>query len=145
MSFPPLNIHPYLRLLRYWKLTNQRRCFTTRRRRRQGLSPVYGTGWMPFSGNKSNGAYPQNGAGYYNSNQPYNGGAAPPYSPPVENQQTSNTFNSNEGYYGGHQGGYGQNVELQPPQNAYYPQRGGDTVYEAPQGAPTGKGNHIIQ
>jgi len=116
-------------------------CFNTRRRRRLGLAPMYGTGWMPYTGNKPNGAYPQNGGGYYNS---YNGGAAPPYSPPVENQQTGNTFNSNEGYYGGH-GGYGQNVELQQPQNSYYPQRGGDNVYEAPQGAPPGKRDHVIR
>jgi len=119
-------------------------CFNTRRRRRRGLAPMYGTGWMPYTGVKP--GYNQNPGGYYNSNQPYNGGAAPPYSPPFENQQTGNTFNSNEGYYG-HQGnGYGGNgVELQPPQNAHYaPQRGGDPVYEAPMGAPPGKEGHVV-
>jgi len=121
-------------------------CYNTRRRRRRGMAPMYGMGWM--------GGKPQQGqnAGYYNSNQPYNGGqaygaSAPPYSPPINNQQTGNTFNSNEGYYG-NQNGYGgqQNgVELQPPQNAYNPQRGGDPVYEAPMGPPPTKGDHIIR
>ena len=99
---------------------------------------MYGTGWMPYTGGNK---YNQNPNGYYNNNQPYNGGAAPPYSPQVENQQTGNTFNSNEGYYGHH----GQGVEMQPPQNAYYPQRGGNNVYEAPAGAPPGKGDGIVR
>lgn len=101
---------------------------------------MYGTGWM--ASKPPQGQYT---GGYY-QNQPYNGGAAPPYSPPMENQQTGNTFNSNEGYYGNHHP-YGQQegFELQPPSNAYQPQRGGDPVYDAPMGPPPGKGDHIIR
>src|SRR4051794_19782990 len=108
------------------------------------MAPMYGTGWMA---KPPQGQHYNNNGGYYNSNQPYNGGqAAPPYSPPINSQQTGNTFNSNEGYYG-NQGGYGQQngVELQPPSNVYSPQRGGEPVYEAPQGPPPGKGDGIIR
>lgn len=126
-------------------------CYNTRRRRRQGMAPMYGTGWMagkPPAGQQS---------GYYNSNQPYNGGQAynhpaPPYSPPIGNQATGNTFNSNDGYYGHHNNGYagnytGPQYELQPPQNVYAPARGvgGENVYEAPQGPPPGKGDGVIR
>jgi len=119
-------------------------CYNTRRRRRRGMAPMYGTGWMPYTGKPAQGQY-NNGNGNYYGNQPYNGGAAPPYSAPMGNQQTGNTFNSNEGYYGNH--GYGQDngVELQPPQSAYQPQRGGENVYDAPAGPPPGKGDHIIR
>jgi hypothetical protein len=113
------------------------RCYNTRRRRQRGQSPMYGTGWMP--GHKPAGNQP----GYYN-----NGAAAPPYSPPVDNQYTGNTFNSNEGYYGNaYNNGYGAQqggIELQQPQHSYQP-RGGDPVYEAPQGPPPGKGDGIIR
>ena len=102
---------------------------------------MYGTGWFP--GNKNTPVGYDNNAGYY-SNQPYNGGAAPPYEPPIGNQQTGNTFNSNEGYYGNHgYGGQQSGIELQQPQNAYT--RAGDPVYEAPQGPPPGKGDGIIR
>jgi len=110
-------------------------CYNTRRRRRRGLSPMYGTGWMP--GHKATGNY-------------YNGGAAPPYSPQpqVENQNTGNTFNNNDGYYGNaYNNGYGGQqggIELQQPQHSYQP-RGGEPVYEAPQGPPPGKGDGIIR
>src|SRR4051794_17063421 len=107
------------------------------------MAPMYGMGWM---GGKPPAGHDVNNGGYYNSNQPYNGGtAAPPYSPPIGNQQTGNTFNSNEGYYGN--SGYGQQngVALQQPQNTYFPQRGGENVYEAPQGPPPGKGDGIIR
>ena len=114
-------------------LLNNFRCLNSRRRRRRGAQPMYGTGWM---------APPKYGA-------PYHGGPpAPPYSPPLENQQTRNTFNSNEGYYA-HQGnGYGgqqSGFELQQPQSAYQPQRGGDPVYDAPTGPPPGKKDSVIR
>jgi hypothetical protein len=117
------------------------RCLNNRRRRRRGVAPLYGTGWMPAPGSKP----PQQNT--YYPNQPYNGGAAPPYSPPIGNQPTGNTFNSNDGYYGqnhyGHNpyGGQQSGIELQTPQNAYQPyaQRGGENVYEAPMGPPPGK------
>jgi len=112
-------------------------CYNTRRRRQRGQTPMYGTGWMP--GHKPAG----NQTGYYN-----NGAAAPPYSLPVDNQYTGNTFNSNEGYYGNaYNNGYGAQqggIELQQPQHSYQP-RGGDPVYEAPQGPPPGKGDGIIR
>jgi len=109
------------------------------------MAPMYGTGWIPATGPKNY----QNNGGYYN-NQPYNGAPAPPYPGPsnhIPNQQTGTTFNSNDGYYGHHNnGGYGQQgVELQPPQNAYHGQRGGDPVYEAPLGAPPGKGDGVVR
>jgi hypothetical protein len=114
------------------------RCFNSRRRRRQGMQPMYGTGWMakppPY--------------GHQQGTYAYNGPAAPPYSPPaMGNQRTGNTFNSNEGYYANQHNGYQQNdIELQSPQSAYQPQRGGDPVYDAPMGPPPGKkGDGIIR
>lgn len=54
----------------------------------------------------------------------------------MQNEQyTGNTINRDDGYYGQQTG-----VELQPPKNTYPGQRGGDTVYEAPQGPPPNKG-----
>ena len=108
-----------------------------------GQQPMYGTGWL--GGNK----FRQNNGNYYH-NRPYNGAPAPPYTPAVGNQQTGNTFNSNDGYYGVQGYNYGYNeqqngVELQSPQSAYVPQRGGDPVYEAPQGPPPKKGDGIIR
>jgi len=111
-------------------------CVSARRRRRRGLNPYYGTGWM---GGKP--AQYQNNQGYYGNNGGYNGGVggpAPPYEPgPVNNQYTGNTFNRDDGYYGQQNG-----VELQPPQSSYQPGRGGDPVYSAPQGPPPGKGTY---
>jgi len=116
----------------------------SRRRRRRGMAPMYGTGWM--GGNWANkppaGQQYGGGPGAYYSNEPYHGGAAaPPYSPPVPNQATGTTFNSNDGYYGGGQNAY----ELQQPQSSYQPQRGGDPVYDAPEGPPPRKGDGIIR
>ncbi|KAH8647564.1 chitin synthesis regulation, resistance to congo red-domain-containing protein [Tricladium varicosporioides] len=113
-------------------------CYNTRRRRRQGLAPMYGTGWIP-AGKPPVGQ--QQYGGYY-ANQPYHGGQpAPPYAPPMPQQQTGTTFNSNDGYYGGH-----NNIELQQPSSAYQPARGGDPVYEAPLGPPPArKGDAIIR
>jgi len=121
-------------------------CIQSRRRRRVGMQPMYGTGWMakppPYGQHQQ-----------YYPNQTYNGGVPPVYSPPFQqNQPTGNTFNSNEGYYGQqHHYGNGQNgqengIELQQPQSAYQPQRGGDPVYNAPEGAPPGKkGDGIVR
>jgi len=113
-------------------------CYNSRRRRRRGMAPMYGTGWMGGNwGNKHPGNQYGNG-GYY-PNQPYNGGAAPPYEPPLPNQTTGQTFNSNDGYYGHNA------YELQQPQSSYQPQRGGDPVYDAPEGPPPRKGDGIIR
>ncbi|KAL3419110.1 hypothetical protein PVAG01_09332 [Phlyctema vagabunda] len=114
-------------------------CINNRRRRRRGAAPMYGTGWIP-------GAKPQ--TGHYGNNQNYYGqqhynAPAPPYSAaPVGHQQTGNTFNSNDGYYGQPHGGA---YEMQPPQSAYHPQRGGEPVYDAPEGPPPTKGDGIIR
>lgn len=100
---------------------------------------MYGTGWIPYG--KPPVGHNQ---AYYNNN-----GAAPP-PPYVGNQATGTTFNSNDGYYGRHNNGYAQNdynpgIELQQPQSSYMPQRGGDPVYDAPQGPPPKKGDGIIR
>jgi len=84
-------------------------CLNSRRRRRNGLAPRYGTGWAAngFGRNRWGGG----GDGY--------GQAAPPYNqnaPPVYAQQTGNTFNSNDGYYGQQNG-----IPLQEPQHSYQP------------------------
>jgi hypothetical protein len=105
-------------------------CINSRRRRRMGLPPRYGTGWLAGKT-----PYGHNAPQYYNNGPQTYGAPAPPYSPPVENQYTGQTFNSNEGYYGQQNG-----IELQQPQHAYAPQRGGDPVYDAPQGPPPKKG-----
>jgi len=107
-------------------------CYSARRRRSHGLHPYYGTGWAV--GNKP--AQYQNNQGYYGNSA---GPPAPPYSPgPVNQNETGNTFNRADGYYGGQQ----QGIELQQPQSAYQPGRGGEPVYEPPQGPPPGKGGY---
>lgn len=113
-------------------------CYSNRRRRRRGMAPMYGTGWLPYGGFVGNKPPGQQNPGYYH-NDPYNGGAAPPYEPPIVGQQTGNTFNSNEGYYGHNA------YELQQPQSSYQPQRGGDSVYNSPEGPPPRKGDGIIR
>jgi len=99
-------------------------CVNSRRRRRRGLAPRYGTGWM------ANG--PKYGA-QQNNPQAYQ--APPPqYAPPQNQQYTGQTYNSNEGYY------HGQTQGVQQPTNSYYPeQRGGENVYSPPPGPPPGK------
>ncbi|KAL9065544.1 MAG: hypothetical protein Q9157_007439 [Trypethelium eluteriae] len=101
-------------------------CITARRRRRQGLRPYHGTGWLASGGRPNYNAQP-----YYASQNPqqpannYNYGnnnAPPAYTP------------SNAGYYG-------QNYEMQAPQNAYHPNgmRDGETAYAPPSSPPPGK------
>jgi hypothetical protein len=115
-------------------LTSSCRCITARRRRRRGLQPYRGTGWL--GGN--HGPVTYNPQPYYNNNQypnqpgnnttyGNNGGGAPP------------TYNaSNAGYYGQNSG-----VEMQPPQNSYQPNtRDGDNVYAPPSSPPPGKGHY---
>ncbi|OCK85159.1 hypothetical protein K432DRAFT_431743 [Lepidopterella palustris CBS 459.81] len=104
-------------------------CFTARRRRRAGQTPMYGTGWAA-------GRAP---APYYNSNsQPYyNSQAAPPYTPAPNNTYFEG---QNQGYYGQQNG-----VELQSPMPAHYGARGGDNVYSPPSGPPPGKEDGIIR
>jgi len=110
-------------------------CFNSRRRRKQGLAPRYGTGWMApaskFGNNQGHYAPPppQYSATPMN-NYPQNN------YPQQQPQHTGQTFNSNEGYYGGH------NEGVAPPPNSYYPPQrnmGGDNVYAPPAGPPPGK------
>jgi len=98
-------------------------CLNSRRRRRSGLSPRYGTGWAAGKTPIGHSA-PQYNQNYGNEN------GVPPYSapPPVYGQNTGNTFNSNEGYYGS---GQETGIELQPPQQVY-----GAQAYAPPTGAP---------
>jgi hypothetical protein len=116
-------------------------CISNRRRRRRGLNPRYGTGWMMPGAYNANGQQPQYGNGWfgsnkYNNNQPqYQQPPPPQYTPaqgPMQNQPTGQTFNSNEGYYGHHNN---NDIPLQQPTSSYYP-RGGDNVYEPPPGPP---------
>lgn len=119
-------------------------CFNSRRRRRAGRAPMYGTGWLPYHNSPN---YNPNVA-----NPPKYG--EPGYHPPppyIPGQATGTTFNSNEGYYGNHGGNGGQQgIELQQPSSSYQPQRGGDPVYDAPAGPPPGKAHwgsndHVIR
>ncbi|KAI9720593.1 MAG: hypothetical protein M1812_002773 [Candelaria pacifica] len=123
-------------------------CITSRRRRRNGLTPYRGTGWA--AGKTPPGHAP---ATYTGAPQPgyggeqYNQAAPPMYSPPP----------ANNGYYGNNNAGYGANqsyfgggqqqtgIELQQPQHAYQPASGGDPVYQAPPGAPPAKNDGIIR
>jgi len=102
-------------------------CINSRRRRRNGLPPRYGTGWMSAPPK-----YSQNDPSYY-------GGAPPPqYQPPQHPnpQLTSLTFNQNEGYYGSPPR---ENVLLQEPSQSYQRGTGGDPVYDPPVGPPPSK------
>lgn len=117
-------------------------CISNRRRRRRGMRPMYGTGWVPGNyayNNNNQGQQPQynqggwfGGFGHKNHNQP----PPPQYTPapPQGQQYTGQTFDSNDGYYGHHQ----NDVPLQQPTGTYYP-RGGEPVYEPPAGPPPAK------
>ena len=134
-------------------LTQQPCSCLARRRRKRGVVPYYGTGWMAPNGKFNNGGgqnYPMNGqqAGYYNNNTTggyyggnnpeYGGGGGATYNPPPaygahaqEPQYTGTTMSPNDGYFGNAQ----YNSGLQSPPNAY--QR--DNVYPPPPAPPGGK------
>ncbi|KAB5563481.1 hypothetical protein GE09DRAFT_785437 [Coniochaeta sp. 2T2.1] len=111
-------------------------CVNSRRRRKRGLAPRYGTGWMA----------PANKFGPGNNNNyvppppqytpQYNMGNYPPQGQQQQPQYTGQTFNSNEGYYGQQEG-------VAAPPQAYYGQQqrgvGGENVYSPPAGPPPGK------
>ncbi|CAP60516.1 uncharacterized protein PODANS_1_8110 [Podospora anserina S mat+] len=107
----------------------------SRRRRKQGARPLYGTGWMAPA--------PQ----YYPP--------PPQYTPQDQNPAPPGgyKYNGNDGYYGNPQAGssqygspgpygnqatspYGQQegIQLQQPEHAYH--RGGDADYAPPPGPP---------
>lgn len=120
-----------------------------RRRRRRGIQPFYGTGWMAPQGGKWG---TQNQHQMHNYNQGYQNyppggnfqqpgyGGYPPAPPPpayAQHQQpqyTGSTFSPNDGYYGTAATG-GQQTGVYPPQGVH--QRGED--YAPPQGPPPGK------
>ncbi|ELR10320.1 hypothetical protein VC83_07953 [Pseudogymnoascus destructans] len=133
-------------------------CVNSRRRRRQGLAPRYGTGWLAGKPNGGQQHYQNNDYQGQQSGYNYGGGAAPapPYSPPQQQygqqqygqqqygqqQYGQQQYGGNAGYYGGQQSG----IELQQPQNSYNPQMGREQTYEPPSGPPPGKqGDGIIR
>ncbi|KAF4966998.1 hypothetical protein FZEAL_10586, partial [Fusarium zealandicum] len=83
-------------------------CLTmSRRRRRRGVKPMYGTGWMAGGPNNKWGQNNQNTHqmnNYGNPNQQQYGYGPPPPPPAYGQQQqpqyTGTTFNTNDGYYG---------------------------------------------
>ncbi|KAI2614507.1 chitin synthesis regulation, resistance to congo red-domain-containing protein [Hypoxylon fragiforme] len=108
-------------------------CINSRRRRRSGLQPMYGTGWM--AGKPG----PNNNPSYYNNNNNNNNppppayGAPPGQSYPMQNQYTGSTFSPSDGYYGQHEG------VVQPPQNVYNNPnhtKGAADDYAPPEGPP---------
>ncbi|MCJ1253581.1 hypothetical protein MMC24_001393 [Lignoscripta atroalba] len=117
-------------------------CITARRRRRAGLNPYRGTGWLgnrapvghapaQYTGNQ---AQPHYGNNQYDNSQP------PVYTSPPNQGYYGNGNQTNQGYFGGQQSG----IELQQPQSTYQPQKGGDPVYSPPAGPPPGKGGDGI-
>lgn len=99
-------------------------CLSARRRRKRGLTPLYGTGWV---GNTP----PGHGAATYNPQ--YQEQQQPQYGYNNQTQPGYGANGTNQGYYGGQQTGA---TELQQPPNAYH---GGDQVYSPPSGPPPGK------
>ncbi|KAI0383779.1 chitin synthesis regulation, resistance to congo red-domain-containing protein [Hypomontagnella monticulosa] len=98
-------------------------CINSRRRRRAGLQPMYGTGWMaPGQQN----AYYNNPQGYNNPPPAY--GAPPGQSFPMQNQYTGTTFSRGDGYYGQHEG-------VEPPKNVYN-NTNNKNDYAPPEGPP---------
>ncbi|KIW62897.1 hypothetical protein, variant [Phialophora macrospora] len=99
--------------------------WSSRRRRRLGRQPMYGTGWAgrtPWGH-----AAPQ-----YNPNYQQTQPANQP--PPAYNQQNAGGYyGANQGYFGGRQTDH----EMQPPQNTYA--GAGSPVYSAPEGPPPAK------
>ncbi|KAI0136494.1 chitin synthesis regulation, resistance to congo red-domain-containing protein [Xylariales sp. AK1849] len=105
-------------------------CINSRRRRRGGMRPMYGTGWMA-SGPGQNQNNPQAYNQGYNNAPPAYGAQGQSY--PMQNQHTGNTFNQNDGYYAG-----GQREGVQQPKNVY----GNGNDYAPPEGPPPAKTSH---
>ncbi|KAJ2988935.1 hypothetical protein NUW58_g3721 [Xylaria curta] len=90
-------------------------CLNSRRRRRQGQAPMYGTGWMA----------PQNQY-YQNPPQAYNQ-PPPAYGAPAQSYPMDNRYQTTDGHYGQQSSG------IEPPKNVY----SGD--YAPPSGPPPNK------
>jgi hypothetical protein len=109
---------------------------TARRRRRRGVQPFYGTGWMATgqkygAHNQQQGynmnAYQQPQYPQQNNNQGWTN--PPPAYGQQQPQYTGSTFRPSDGYYGD-----GQQSGVQAPQNTY--NRDG---FNPPAGPPPGK------
>ncbi|RYP34935.1 hypothetical protein DL767_004012 [Monosporascus sp. MG133] len=95
------------------------RCINSRRRRKRGLRPMFGTGWM--GGNAGN-AQHNNAHAYNNYQHP-----PPAYGAPQGPSYPMHSQHPNEGYYGQQEG-------VQQPKNAYAPAGAND--YAPPPGPP---------
>jgi len=71
-------------------------CVNSRRRRKRGVQPMYGTGWMA---NGQYGHHQQNNPNAYHPPPPAYG-AQQGQAYPMENQNTGATFRTADGYYG---------------------------------------------
>lgn len=92
-------------------------CVKSRRRRRQGHAPMYGTGWMAP------------GTQYYhNPPQAYNQ-PPPAYGAPAQSYPMDNRYQTTDGHYGQQSSG------VEPPKNVY----GGGGDYAPPAGSPPRK------
>jgi len=103
-------------------------CINSRRRRRNGIHPLYGTGWM---------APPPKYPGGPNQHYP----PPPAYNaPPQQPVYTGTSFNTANGYYGHHEG---IQMSPQPPANTYHRpangMRDGQDDFAPPAGPPPGK------
>ncbi|KAI2638086.1 chitin synthesis regulation, resistance to congo red-domain-containing protein [Xylaria nigripes] len=96
-------------------------CVSSRRRRRHGARPMYGTGWMA----------PNNGGQYYNNPQGYSGQAyqqpPPAYGAPGQSYPMDNQYRGTNNQYGQQASG------VEAPKNVY----SGD--YAPPSGPPPNK------
>ncbi|KFY50584.1 hypothetical protein V495_00165 [Pseudogymnoascus sp. VKM F-4514 (FW-929)] len=111
-------------------------CVNSRRRRKRGLAPRYGTGWLAGKQGGNQQHYQNNDYQGQQSGYNYGGAApAPPYSPPQQQYGGQQYGGGNADYYGGQQSG----IELQQPQNSYNPQMGREQTFEPPTGPPPGK------
>ncbi|KAH6619215.1 chitin synthesis regulation, resistance to congo red-domain-containing protein [Chaetomium sp. MPI-SDFR-AT-0129] len=93
----------------------------SRRRRRQGQQPLYGTGWMAP-------APPP----YYPPPPQYSAEAQGQGAPPPGGYK----YGPGDGYYGGNQ----EDIQLQQPQNTYH--RGAEADYAPPPGPPPHDNRH---
>ncbi|KXJ95836.1 chitin synthesis regulation, resistance to congo red-domain-containing protein [Microdochium bolleyi] len=108
-------------------------CVNSRRRRKRGVQPMYGTGWMA-NNNGQYGQHQQNNPGAYHAPPPAYG-AQQGQAYPMQNQDTGATFRTADGYYGGgnnqQEGVYGGNTN-----NKGGPVGGHGTDYAPPPGPP---------
>ena len=112
-------------LRRHFRLTTNCSCISSRRRRRRGVRPYYGTGWAgqpPWRHGQAaynpNYNYQQPQPAYNQGQQQYGGYYG---GPPSYYQSSQPTGDGNRGYYGAGHGG-NQDFEMQSPQRVYQSQ-----------------------